>query len=115
MCSKFNLIATLLILTNFAAFLHYTKENAGVSKNDSFSLVNFYIHRKYMPEATSTPNLVVLFITSQELGGGGFAPTKIGLSNSPTIIGLKAGSWKQKRETASGSERRVSTIESIMN
>ena len=43
-----------------------------------------------MPEAFSTPNLVALPITSQELGRGGFfaPPTKIVLSNSPTTIGL---------------------------
>ena len=45
-----------------------------------------------MPEAISTQNLVTLPITSQELGRGGGAflppPTKIGLSNSPTTIGL---------------------------
>ena len=43
-----------------------------------------------MPEAISTQNLVTLPITSQELGGGGLfcPPTKIGLSNSPTTIGL---------------------------
>ena len=46
-----------------------------------------------MPEAFSTPNLVALPITSQELGrgGGGFCPpTKIVLPNSPTTIGLKS-------------------------
>ena len=43
-----------------------------------------------MPEAFSTPNLVALPITSQELGRGGFfaPPTKIVISNSPTTIGL---------------------------
>ena len=42
-----------------------------------------------MPEAFSTPNLVALPITSQELDRGGFfPPTKIVLSNSPTTIGL---------------------------
>ena len=43
-----------------------------------------------MPEAISTPNLLALPITSQELGREGFfaPPTKIGLSNSPTTIGL---------------------------
>ena len=34
LCSKFNFIAIFLILTNFAAFLDHTKENADVSKND---------------------------------------------------------------------------------
>ena len=45
-----------------------------------------------MHEAVSTPHLVALPIISQELGGGGaFAPpTKIGLSNSPTTIGLRS-------------------------
>ena len=47
MCSKFNFIAIFLILTNFAAFLDYTKENADVSKNDGKSYVSFYIYRKY--------------------------------------------------------------------
>ena len=44
-----------------------------------------------MPEAFSTPNLVPLPITSQELGRGAFLPppTKIVLSNSPTTIGLR--------------------------
>ena len=44
-----------------------------MSKNDGQSQVNFYIYRKYMPEVISTPNLVALPITSQELvsGGGG--------------------------------------------
>ena len=47
-----------------------------------------------MPEAISTQNLVTLPITNQELGRGGFAPpTKIVLSNSPTTIGLKTGSF----------------------
>ena len=44
-----------------------------------------------MPEAFSTPNLVALPITSQELGRGGLfcpPPTKIVISNSPTTIGL---------------------------
>ena len=44
-----------------------------------------------MPDAFSSPNCVALPITSQELGGGGglfCPPTKIGLSNSPTTIGL---------------------------
>ena len=40
-----------------------------------------------MPEALSTPNLVALPITSEELGRGP-PPTKIVLSNSPTTIGL---------------------------
>ena len=45
-----------------------------------------------MPEALRKQNLVTLPITSQELGRGAFLPppTKIGLSNSPTTIGLKA-------------------------
>ena len=46
-----------------------------------------------MPEAFSTPNLVALPITSQELDRGVFLPpppTKIVLSNSPTTIGLAA-------------------------
>ena len=45
-----------------------------------------------MPEAISTPNLVTLPITSQELSRSGFfcPPTKIGLSNNPTTIGLKS-------------------------
>ena len=34
MFSKFNFIATFLILANFAAFLDHTKENADVSEND---------------------------------------------------------------------------------
>ena len=91
MCSKFSFTSIFLILTNFAAFLHHTKENADVTKNDGYFLVNFYICRKYMPEAFSTPNLVALPITSQELDRGCFLtppPTKIGLSNSPTTIGL---------------------------
>ena len=49
-----------------------------------------------MPEAFSTPNLVALPITSQELGRGGgfFGPqTKIVLSNSLTTIGLKSGNF----------------------
>ena len=77
LCSKFNLIAIFLILANFAAFLDHTKENADVSKNDGYFKVNFYIFRKYMPEAISTPNLVALPMTSKELGKGGgglFAP-----------------------------------------
>ena len=54
MCSKFNFIAIFLTLANFAAFLDHTKENADVSKNDGNFCVNFYIYRKYMPEAFST-------------------------------------------------------------
>ena len=89
MCSKINFIAIFLILVNFAAFLDNTKENTDVSKNDGQSSVNFYIHRKYMSDAISTQNLVTLPISSQELGRGLFCPpTKIGLSNSPTTIGL---------------------------
>ena len=42
-----------------------------------------------MPEAISTPNLVTLPITSQELDRGAFPPTKIVLSNSPTTIGSR--------------------------
>ena len=89
MCSKFNFIAIFLILANFAAFLDHTKENADVSKNDGYFQANFYIYRKYMPEAFSTPNLVLLPITSQELDRGAFLPpsTKIVLSNSPTTTG----------------------------
>ena len=71
-CSIFNFIAIFLILTNFAAFFDHTKENADVSKNDGYFWVNFYIYRKYMPEAFSTQNLVALPITSQELGRGVF-------------------------------------------
>ena len=45
-----------------------------------------------MPEAISTRNFVTLPITSQELGRGGLfcppPPNQIGLSNSPTTIGL---------------------------
>ena len=46
-----------------------------------------------MPEAISTPYLVALTITSQELDRRGLfcPPTKIVLSNSPTTMGLKAG------------------------
>ena len=95
-CSKFNFISIFLILANLAAFLDHTRENADVSKSGGYFQVNFYIYRKYMPEAFSTPNLVALPITSQELGTGGFfappnffaPPTKIVLSNSPTTIGL---------------------------
>ena len=36
---------------------------------------DFYIDRKYMPEAISTPNAVALPITSQELGRGAFFPS----------------------------------------
>ena len=71
MCSIFNFIAIFLILVNFAAFLDHTKENADVTENDGQSKVNFYIYRKYMPEAISTQNLVTLPITNQELGRGG--------------------------------------------
>ena len=90
-CSKFNFIAIFLILANLAAFLDHTEENADVSKNYGYFWVNFYIYRKYMPEAFTTPNLVAVTITSQELDRGGFfapPPTKIVLSNSPTTIGL---------------------------
>ena len=66
MCSRFNFIAIFLILVNFAAFLDHTKENADVSKNDGQSSVNFYIYRKYMPEASSTQNFVTLPITIGE-------------------------------------------------
>ena len=66
MCSKFNFTAIFLILANFAAFLNQKKENADVSKNDGY----FYIGRKCRPEAFSTPNLVTLSITIQELGRG---------------------------------------------
>ena len=45
-----------------------------------------------MPEAISKPNLVALPITSQELGRGILPPAKIGLSNSPTTIGLNRNS-----------------------
>ena len=44
-----------------------------------------------MLEAISTTNVVALPITNQELGRGGglfCPPTKIGLSNSPTTVGL---------------------------
>ena len=68
--SKFNFILSFLILANFAAFLDHTRESADVSKNGGYFKVNFYIYRKYMPEAFSTPNLVALPITSQELGRG---------------------------------------------
>ena len=33
---KSNFISIFLILANFAAFLYHTKENADVSKNDSY-------------------------------------------------------------------------------
>ena len=71
MCSKFNFIAIFLIFVNFAAFHDHTKENADVSKNEGQSYVNFYIFRKFMPEAIRTQNFVTLPITSQELGRGG--------------------------------------------
>ena len=91
-CSKFNFTSIFLILANFATFLDHTKENADVSKNGGYFKVNFYIYRKYMPEAFSTSNLVALSITSKELGRGAFLPpppTKIVLSNSPPTIGLR--------------------------
>ena len=89
-CSKFNFIAIFLFLANLAAFLDHTEENADVSKNYGYFWVNFYIYRKYMPEAFTTTNLVAVTITSQELDRGAFCPppTKIVLSNSPTTIGL---------------------------
>ena len=51
-----------------------------------------------MPEAISTQNVATLPITSQELGRGAFLPlpTKIGLSYSPTTIGLRNDSSKSK-------------------
>ena len=67
-----NLILSRFSLANFAAFLDHIKENADVSKNGGYFKFNFHIYRKYMPEAFSTPNLVALPITSQELGRGGF-------------------------------------------
>ena len=73
MCSKINFISIFLVLANFATFLDHTKEKADVSKNGGYFKVNFYIYRKYMPEAFSTPNLLALPITSQELGKGGGA------------------------------------------
>ena len=51
-----------------------------------------------MSEAFSTQNLVALPITGQELDGGGglfCSPTKMGLSNSPTTIGLKLSDEKK--------------------
>ena len=36
MLKKLNFIAIFLILTNFAAFLDHTKENADISKNDVY-------------------------------------------------------------------------------
>ena len=55
-----------------------------------------------MPEATSTPSLVALSITSQELGRGAFLPppNQIGLSNSPTTIGLRTICGMHKSEIA---------------
>ena len=51
--------------------------------------LSFQIFRKYIPETISTKNLVTLPITSQELGRGAFLPpNQIGLSNSPTTIGI---------------------------
>ena len=44
-----------------------------------------------MPEAISTPNLVAMPITSQELGGGKgmfLPPSKKDVSDNPTTIGL---------------------------
>ena len=73
-CSKYNFIAIFLILANFAAFLDHTEENADVSKNDGYFWVDFYIYRKYMPQAFTTPNLVAVPITSQKLGRGVFCP-----------------------------------------
>ena len=81
MCSKFNFIAVFLILVNFAAFLNHTKENADIylqmilTKSTSLRLLAHQIWS--------------LYLTSQELGRGAFCPSfKIGLSNSPTTIGL---------------------------
>ena len=54
MCS-FNFIVIFLMLTNFAAFLDHTKENADVSKNDGCFEVDSYIYRKYMHEAFAPP------------------------------------------------------------
>ena len=98
MCFKFNFITIFLILANFSTFLDHTKENADVSKNDGYFWVNFYIYRKHMLEAFSTPNLVALPTTNQELGRGAFLPppTKIVLSNSPTTIGLRLASAHQQ-------------------
>ena len=74
MCSKFNFIEIFPILANFAAFLDHTKENAHVSKKDSYFEANFYIYEKYMTGAFGIPNMVALPITSQELGRGCFFP-----------------------------------------
>ena len=43
-CSKFNFISIFLILAHFATFLDHTKENADVSKNGGYFLVNSYVH-----------------------------------------------------------------------
>ena len=46
-------------------------------------LTSIVTERNYMPEAPSTPNLVALPITSQELGKGSFLPPN---QNSTIII-----------------------------
>ena len=55
-------------------------------------LVNLYILR-IIPGAISTPNLVALHISSQELGRGGgifcLSQQKYDMSDSLTIIGLR--------------------------
>ena len=75
MCSKFNFIAIFLILVNFAAFLDHTKENADVNRNDGQFQVNYYVYRKYMPEAISTKfGHSTCYQSRVRWGGGLFCP-----------------------------------------
>ena len=92
MCSKFNFITIFLILANFAAFLDHTKENADVSKTDGyFRLISTFTESTCLRLlAHQIWSLYLLPVKSYVGGGGAFlhSPTKIGLSNSPTTIGL---------------------------
>ena len=62
-----------------------------------------------MPEAFSTPNLVALPITSQELGRGAFLPppNQNSTIKQPTTIGLKIN------KTAKTWEKNINDIENL--
>ena len=78
--SKFDFIAVCTTLNNSTALSdHIHEKSAGVSNNYVNFEVNFCIFIKYRVEAASTPDLVTLPITSQELDRGLSCPlsTKI--------------------------------------
>ena len=90
MCSRFNFIAIFLIFVNVAAFLDDTKENADLSTNECNLRLIFIFSKSTCLRLLAHKIWSLYLLPDKSYVGGLFCPppTKIGLSNSPTTIGL---------------------------